>query len=238
MAAGESDKPVAGDPILTDAAEPHGGPSFIARHRRELSLRDGSRISVRPLAPDDKAALRAGFARLSDTSRYRRFLAPATRLPERLVDYFTEIDYQDHFAWAAFSLTDPGSPGVAVARYVRDPDHPDRAEPAVTVIDDYQGRGLGALMLQLLATTAAEHGIRRFSATVLRDNHEMRALLEKAGARFAREEPGVLQAEIDLPNRDRARSALMLEVLRHARAGALAGAEWLMLPPDAGVIEN
>ena len=65
----------------------------------------------------------------------------------------------------------PGGPGcIAVGRYVRLAEDPETAEVAITVADDWQGRGIGRLMGSLLAGAAAENGIRRFQATMLSDN--------------------------------------------------------------------
>lgn len=63
------------------------------------------------------------------------------QLTEAELDYLTNIDYQDHFAWTAFALDDPGQPGIGVARFIRLVERPEAAEAAVTVIDAYQGRG-------------------------------------------------------------------------------------------------
>lgn len=198
--------------------------AFFERHTRDFSLRDGSRIRVRPVRPEDKRALVEGLARLSPASRYRRFLSPVGDLPERTLRYLTEIDYDRHFAWAAFSLDEPGTPGIAVARYVCDPDDPTIAEPAVAVIDEYQHRGLGILMLHILTSTAADHGVRAFRASILADNEPMRAIFKDMGARLRADGPGVLRAEVDLPGRERARAQLLYDGLRYACEGAIARA--------------
>ena len=61
-------------------------------------LRDGSRVVIRPIEPDDREALAAAFERLSPESRYRRFFAPVSRLSERDLDYLTCVDHHDHEA--------------------------------------------------------------------------------------------------------------------------------------------
>lgn len=135
--------------------------AFIERRTTEAELLDGTRVRIRPIVPQDKERLVAAFERLSPESRYRRFLSPVDEITPDLLRRLTEIDYVDHFAWAALLADDPGEPSVGVARYVRLPDEPGVAEAAVTVVDEYQGRGLGTL-LQALGAVALEHGIRRF----------------------------------------------------------------------------
>jgi GNAT superfamily N-acetyltransferase len=120
-------------------------------------LRDGARVLVRPIAPDDRAALAAGFARLSPESRFRRFLSPKKQLTEDDLDVLTRVDHHDHEALVALEA-DTGE-GIGVARFVRT--GPDRAEPAVVVADDWQGRGVGTLLLDLLAERAWEEGSAR-----------------------------------------------------------------------------
>ena len=88
--------------------------------------------------------------------------------------------------------------GVGVARFVRLDDR-QAAELAVTVIDAYQGRGLGTLLLEAVAAEAVRHGITRFEGDVLIGNTAMRTLLRRAGARFGPGEDGVLRFELDLP---------------------------------------
>jgi GNAT superfamily N-acetyltransferase len=146
-----------------------------AGHVREL--RDGSRVRIRPIAPSDRAALAAGFARLSPESRFRRFLSPKKELSEQDLDELTQIDHHDHEALVALeAATDEG---LGVARFVRT--GADRAEPAVAVADDWQGRGLGTLLIDALAERAYAEGVRTFRATVLATNARAIGLLEALG---------------------------------------------------------
>jgi len=194
---------------------------LVQKHTRELSLRDGTRICLRPVSPADKQKIAAGLTRLSPESRYRRFMAPLEELSEERLRYLTEIDYDNHFAWAAFALDEPDKPGIAVARYVRDRILRHIAEPAVAVIDDYHGHGLGTLMLTLLTTTAVEHGVKKFRASLLADNEPMRLMLKHAGATFHADGHGVLTAEFDLPGKDRARYDLLSGMIRNACEAAV-----------------
>jgi RimJ/RimL family protein N-acetyltransferase len=161
------------------------------------TLRDGTPILVRPIRPDDRGRLAEGFRRLSPESRYRRFLTVAEELTADELRYLTEIDYRNHFAWVAVREDRPEE-GLGVARWVRLRDEPDVAEPGITVVDDYQGRGLGTLLLGLLAAAARAGGIARFRAYVLEENEPMRALLEQLGATVRHDSPGLLTIEVPL----------------------------------------
>jgi RimJ/RimL family protein N-acetyltransferase len=161
------------------------------------TLRDGTAVVLRPIRPQDRDALAAGLARLSESSRTLRFMAPITEFTDDQLMYLTEIDYVDHFAWVA-APADRLDYGIGVARYVRLAEDPQIAEAAVTVADEYQGRGLGTLLVGVLAATARMAGIERFRAYVLEANEPMLALLEDLGVEATYDSPGVLRADIPL----------------------------------------
>ena len=208
--------------VLSRPSPAYRSPLYVAARTSEVTLRDGSRAVVRPAVPADRVLLVDAFGRLSPESRYRRFFAPLQVIPEHLLDYLTAIDYVDHFAWAALAGgADPdGSPiGVGVSRYVR-LDDPEAAEMAVTVVDDWQGRGLGRILLDALVLEALENGITRFEGDVLSENRPMQELLRRTGARFRPEGSGVLRFSIDLPARDEAlRGSPFGELLRALAKG-------------------
>lgn len=193
--------------------------------RVETTLSDGTPVLIRPVRVEDKALLVKGFERLSEESRYRRFMTPVSELTDEQLRYLTELDYQDRFAWAALRA-DRTDEGLGVSRYVRLPDDPEVAEAAVTVIDEYQGRGLGTILLGLLAGAARLAGIRRFRAYVLEENLPMRDLLESLGGISVRDSPGLLRLEVPL-DPDRIPDSPASRVLRAAAARLLpVGVPW------------
>lgn len=185
----------------------------------ELTLRDGSAVLIQPIRPEDKETLRLGFERLSDESRYRRFLAPMERLTPSMLVYLTEVDHHDHEALLAFDRRSGES--VGVARYVRT--EGTTAEAAVTVQDDWQGRGLGTGLTSLLAERALEEGIDRFTAMLLAENTEMIALLETVGhVTVTGRESGTLEVEVPLDAERPGAGKGLYGVLRMARRVAAA----------------
>lgn len=161
------------------------------------ALRDGSRVLLRTVQPQDAAALRDGFARLGPVSRYERFLVPTPRLSDAMIDYLTQVDHHDHEAVVAL---DPDTrTGIGVARFVRLRGRPDAAEVAVTVVDAWQGRGVGTLLLDRLAARAREEGIARFWALLLADNDDMLDLLARLGpVRVLDHARGTVEIETEL----------------------------------------
>jgi len=166
-------------------------------HRHVLA--DGQELLVRPLVAGDRYELAAGFRELSMRSRQLRFFAPPDELDAEDLDYLTNLDYQHHFACAAFLLGGPTPVGVGVARYFRDPDDPEVAEVAVTVLDAHQRRGIGTILTRELGAVAAARGIRRFVSFLRGDNDVAIDLLAQEGARITWDEPGIARVELDVP---------------------------------------
>jgi RimJ/RimL family protein N-acetyltransferase len=140
------------------------------------TLSDGTQVLIRPIAASDKARLSAALARLSRETIHRRFLAAKPRLSSSELRYLTEVDGHNHIALVATLAANPDAI-VAVARCVRLHDAPDTAEFAIVVGDPLQGRGLGSTLARELATAARSAGIRRFSATMQRENVAVRRLI-------------------------------------------------------------
>ena len=158
-------------------------------------LRDGTRLNIRPIRPEDKAELTAGLGRLSPTTVHKRFMSPKTRFSAAELRYLTEVDGHHHAAHVA-EEADPPNRIVAVARYVELPDDPGTADVAIVVGDPLQGQGLGTVMAAHLAEEAARNGIRGFSATMLSDNHAAHRLMAHLADHLARRTSGSGQQEL------------------------------------------
>ena len=163
---------------------------------RQVVLRDGSAVLIRQVRSTDAPLLADGFARLSAASRQMRFLGVKKELSAAELRYFTDVDHHDHEALGAVDRA--GGRGVGIARYVRDADDPQAAEIAVTIVDDWQGRGLGTELLAQLSDRARQEGIRRFTALADAGNAAVAALLGNAGARLVRRGRGTIEYEITL----------------------------------------
>jgi GNAT superfamily N-acetyltransferase len=155
--------------------------TFPERH----TLNDGTRVLLRYIQPSDRDELRRGFRELSAESRYRRFFAAVTDLDDRMLDYLTKVDGENHVAIVAFveSLDMKEEHGVGVARFIRVKGEPNVAEIAITVVDDQQRKGLGTLLLLTALREARARGITHFRGECLQDNAPILSLLEAAGAR-------------------------------------------------------
>ncbi len=164
-----------------------------------VQLKDGSEVVVRPVRATDKQAAIEGFAKLSPQSRYRRFFTLMPTLSDNLADRLTDIDHHTHRAWAVFDPhLDPEVGGIAVARLITDSDDGSLAEAAFAVLDSYQGRGVGQLLLDMVTSTAALNGIETIRAHTLRENRAMIGLLRSRGARSNPEESDGETVALDL----------------------------------------
>jgi hypothetical protein len=109
-------------------------------------LSDGAAVCIRPIRPDDGAALSAFHDGLSEETVYRRFFSYKPHLTERDVERFTHVDYRDRMAFVAVL----GDRLIGVARYDRMAGT-DEAEVAFVIADAHQGRGLGTVTARVLA---------------------------------------------------------------------------------------
>jgi protein lysine acetyltransferase len=161
-----------------------------------IRLRDKTELHLRPVLPGDNARIVHGPVEFSGDTLYRRFQTMHRPTPA-LMTYLFEVDYVHHFVWV---LTDGAEgPVVADARFVRDEADPSLAEIAFIVGDEYQGRGVGTMLMEALAVAARAGGVMRFTARVLSDNYAMRAILDRYGAQWERDERGVVVAVLDVP---------------------------------------
>ena len=174
-------------PVMTATAVPEA-----------VELRCGSLIVIRPVQPTDGELLLDGFARLSVRSRYARFLTAKRELTPAEVRFFTDVDHYDHDALGAI---DPRTGrGIGVARFVRSRTDAQRAEVAITVVDDWQRCGVGTALVTRLAVRALRVGVFSFTAVIGADNEAMIGLLRNAhpGVELTSVDGNVLEYEIAL----------------------------------------
>lgn len=162
----------------------------------EIALRDHLVLHLRPVLPGDNVRTTSGPIEFSSETLYRRF--QSTRVPTpALMAYLFEVDYVDHFVWVM--TAGPDGPVVADARFVREGHGVSTAEVAFIVADVYQGHGIGTFLMEALAVAAHVGGVTRFSARVLSDNYAMRAIMNRAGAHWVRDDLNVVITEVDVP---------------------------------------
>ena len=176
----------------------------------EVELDNGTHVRIRPGRPDDRAALMEAFERFSDTSRYYRFFSAKPKLSDSLATSLSQVDDEHQLAWAVFDPDKPSAVGddsglaIASARLFVSADEPGVAEGTLAIVDDYQGRGLGRFMIELLISTAAIDNIGTVRFEVLASNRAMRGLLGKVGAhgQALPDDPTVVRYDMPVPSLD------------------------------------
>ena len=157
-------------------------------------LADGTELFLRPVLPGDSARAERGTVEFSPETVFRRFMSPRGMSPS-LMRYLFEVDYVNHFAWV---VVDADEGIVGDVRFVRDDDDRTTAEIAFIVGDEYQGRGVGSFLMKALMVAASVAGVEKFTARVLSDNLAMRTILDKYGAKWEREDIGVVTTTIEV----------------------------------------
>jgi RimJ/RimL family protein N-acetyltransferase len=142
-------------------------------------IRDGRRVEIRALRPDDRDALLAAVGRASTQSLYRRFFGVKRHFTEQEIEFFTKVDFVNHVALVAVAEEGGGPAVIGGARYIVV--EPGTAEVAFAVIDQYQGQGVGAALMRHLAMLAREAGLKELIAEVLPENVAMLKVFEKSG---------------------------------------------------------
>jgi len=167
---------------------------------RVIELKDRTRVHLRPIAPEDEPLLHEAVAAMSERTVYFRFFSPIKRMSDALAHRLAVVDYNDRFALVATTHRPAGKERiVGVARYDRAA-QTEMAEVAVAVIDEFQRRGLGSVLLAELARVARTHGIRTFQLIVLPENQQMLGLLRKMGwIHQAKLVGGVYEISFELP---------------------------------------
>lgn len=144
----------------------------------DVVLRDGSTVKVRPLQPDDEHRLLEFFRSLSEESRWLRFFSIVKdKLLAAEAHREATVDYVRTFGLIALTGGDERVVGHALYSAMGE----DHADAAFAVADEYQGRGLGTILVGQLAQIAAANGIQVFEADVLASNHKMIGVFRRSG---------------------------------------------------------
>jgi acetyltransferase len=146
----------------------------------------GVEVFVRAVKPEDAPLLTELFSTLSPNTIFNRFFSPLKALPPDMLARFTQIDYDRDVCLVALQGTETGERMLGVARLISDPDVT-VAEFAVLVGDAWQGKGVGATLLEKCIEIARERGIRTVWGKVLTQNTTMLGLGRKLGFKVSRD---------------------------------------------------
>jgi GNAT superfamily N-acetyltransferase len=143
------------------------------------TLRDGTQVLIRPVGKDDAALERAFIERLSPASRWYRFLGQM-QTSDDMIRQLTDIDYRRDMAFVALRHEVGEKREIGVSRFCLSDDGLS-CECAVTVNDEWQGRGLGHLLMRHLIEVARQRGIKHMFSIDSAANQQMRDLAASLG---------------------------------------------------------
>jgi ribosomal protein S18 acetylase RimI-like enzyme len=175
------------EPLMSDHA------SYIAHEQ----LRDGSAVDIRALRPGDEADMLAALEQTSAQSLQRRFFVMKRHFSDQERAFFMDIDFKNHVALVARAEEAGRKVMVGGSRYVVF--EPGRAEMAFMVVDAWQGRGVGSMLMRHLVKIAAEAGVQELTAEVLPENAGMLKIFRKFGFKpAARRDPQIVHLALSL----------------------------------------
>ena len=159
----------------------------------EFQLPDGSFVTIRPIRPEDAQMEQAFIRRLSQESKYFRFMESIHELSREMLVHFTQLDYSRELAFIATLKQGDEKIEVGVARYFTNPDG-ESGEIALVVADEWQNLGLGTRLMYCIIDAAKEKNFQTLEGEVLANNTKMLHLMRKLGfsQKTKPDEPGVV----------------------------------------------
>ena len=200
--------PQGNDLIAVDAriildTEPEKHPHLIitpypTKYMKEATLKDGTKILLRPIKPEDENMWLDMFKTFSEETVRFRFFRIIKDTPHEVRTRYCNIDYDREIGIVA-EINEHGKRRLlGVARLIQDPAHKDEAEFALVVTDEWQRQGLGSEFLEYLIEIAKDKNLSEINGVVLKDNYPMIALCREKGFRFSDGDPGEYKVEYDL----------------------------------------
>jgi acetyltransferase len=152
-------------------------PLHLARKR---ALADGRTVTIRPIRAEDELRTRDFFGHLSEDSRHMRFMKYVKALSDKMIHFFTHIDYEKHMAFVCEAEVEGKPTLVGEARYVANADGRS-CEFGVVIADEWHGSGIAGLLMEALIRAARAQRLDTMEGLVLRDNHDMLKFVRALG---------------------------------------------------------
>ena len=149
------------------------------------ALNDGSHVLIRSLRPQDREREKAFIENLSPATRHQRFLGEIKEVGEQLLNQLMDVGTPQRVAYVALVHDNGELREVGISRYAQVDEQPSHCEFAVTIADEWQGKGLGALLMQHLIDEARNNGFQQMYSVDSAANYSMRRLAKQLGMRSA-----------------------------------------------------
>jgi acetyltransferase len=172
---------------------------LLQRILNRYELADGTIIGTGLVGPEDAERLARGYKKLSLKTKMFRFHYGKNKLSTSEKEYLVNVDNYNHLAIGAVDLDKSYDVGIALIRYIRDKADPTKAEAALTVIDEYQNRGIGTRLYNEMLECACKNGIELLVNSVMKENTTMLNILEKIGGEIVDSSGNQYRIEVKLP---------------------------------------
>jgi GNAT superfamily N-acetyltransferase len=149
-------------------------------------ISDNTYLCFKALEHSDREKFLDGFKKLSRKSVYHRFFGFMKELSEQQIEDLLNTDKKDHVAWVAFDIVNDDAIGIGVGRFKRSCSNPQEAELALTVIDEYQDKGVGTVLLAIMYYLGMKLNIEVFTGVILSDNSKLIRRFKELGAEMIR----------------------------------------------------
>jgi acetyltransferase len=166
-----------------DAREPYEHLAirpYPEQFMRRPRLRDGTQVTLRPIRPEDEPLWQELIASSSSESIRFRFRSIFRQATHQMAVKYCTIDYERELAMVVETRVDNERRLIGVGQLITDLNH-ETAEYAVLVPDPWQGKGVGALLLDYCLVLAARWGIAEVVAETDPENMRMLSLFHKRG---------------------------------------------------------
>ncbi len=160
-------------------------------------LKDGRKVLIRPIRPEDEDLHHELFQSLSRQTNYFRFFSYRRHLTHEQAARFTQIDYDREMAIIALIEDNGRKRSIGVNRLTYQA-RSDQHEFAIVVADKFQGSGVGALLMKRLLEIARDRQIKQIIGTVLSENLKMINFCRRFGFEVAEQEGGSITFRLTL----------------------------------------
>jgi acetyltransferase len=151
---------------------------YPSQWERHLEVKDGWRILVRPIRPEDEPQIHEFLRNVTAGDLRLRFFAPMKEFTHEFIARLTQLDYARAMAFVAFDETSHEM--VGVVRIHSDSIY-ENGEYAILLRSDLKGRGLGWALMQLIIEYAKSEGLKIISGDVLQENTVMLEMCRNLG---------------------------------------------------------
>jgi acetyltransferase len=170
---------------------------YPSQWQRHIEVKDGWRVFVRPIRPDDEPTIQQFLEHVTSDDRRLRFFAPMKQFSHEFIARLTQLDYARAMAFVAFDAATDEM--VGVVRLHSDSIY-ESGEYAILLRSDLKGRGLGWTLMELIIEYARSEGLKRISGDVLQDNTTMLGMCRQLGfnVKSNAEEPSLCSVSLTL----------------------------------------